>query len=163
MRRIPGQIIKRDFRGRGRFLLPFRALAKAVFRSRGLELLLFVLMTSDSCACAKRISWAYTDTRTGPANEGGEIMIKLGLIGAAALSFVLAAPAMARHVHHGAVVGEVIYPHISRYDRNLPVQDALRLGYSQGREYYPSGWGGLYGDGRYPGNTISNPDYPTWW
>jgi hypothetical protein len=46
---------------------------------------------------------------------------------------------------------------------NLPIQNALRWGYSQGYQYYPSGWGGLYGDGRYPGNTISNANYPTWW
>ncbi len=48
-------------------------------------------------------------------------------------------------------------------DPSLPVEDALRWGYSQGYQYYPSGRGGLYGDGRYPGNTVSNPNYPTWW
>ncbi len=92
-------------------------------------------------------------------------MIKLGLISAAALSLVLAAPAMARHVRvvEGAPV-TVLHPHLYHsYGRNLPIQDALRWGYSQGHQYYPSGWGGLYGDGRYPGNTISNPNYPSWW
>lgn len=38
---------------------------------------------------------------------------------------------------------------------NLPITNALRWGYSQGYSYYPSGFGGLYGDGRYPGNVIS--------
>jgi hypothetical protein len=41
-------------------------------------------------------------------------------------------------------------------DPNLPIENALRWGYSQGQQNYPSGFGGLYGDGRYPGNTISN-------
>jgi len=46
---------------------------------------------------------------------------------------------------------------------SLPIENALRWGYSQGYQYYPSGFGGLYGDGRYPGNTIENRNYPTWW
>jgi hypothetical protein len=43
------------------------------------------------------------------------------------------------------------------YEPNLPIENALRWGYSQGYSNYPSGFGGLYGDGRYPGNTVSNP------
>jgi hypothetical protein len=54
-------------------------------------------------------------------------------------------------------------PPYPSYEPNLPIQSALRWGYSQGYQYYPSGFGGLYGDGRYPGNTISSPNYPTWW
>jgi len=54
-------------------------------------------------------------------------------------------------------------PAIAYGDPNLPVENALRWGYSQGYQYYPSGFGGLYGDGRYPGNTIENRNYPTWW
>jgi hypothetical protein len=49
-------------------------------------------------------------------------------------------------------------PHPDAYasaDPRLPVENALRWGYSQGYHNYPSGWGGLYGDGRYPGNVIS--------
>ena len=49
------------------------------------------------------------------------------------------------------------------YDPSLPIENALRWGYSQGYQHYPSGFGGLYGDGRYPGNTIENRNYPTWW
>jgi hypothetical protein len=45
----------------------------------------------------------------------------------------------------------------------LPIENALRWGYSRGYQYYPSGFGGLHGDGRYPGNTIENRNYPTWW
>ena len=83
-------------------------------------------------------------------------MTKIGLIGATALLLTLAAPAMARNVQHvrGPTRSAAIYHHV--YSGNLPVQDALRWGYSQGYSYYPSGFGGLYGDGRYPGNVISN-------
>jgi hypothetical protein len=128
----------------------------------GWSCFLFVLMTSNFAHGETHLP-GICGHQDWSANEGGKIMVKSGLIAAAALSFMLAAPAMARPVRHGVVVGEFAYPHVSRYDRNLPIQDALRWGYSQGREYYPSGWGGLYGDGRYPGNTISNPNYPTWW
>ena len=88
-------------------------------------------------------------------------MTKFGLIGAMALSLTLAlaAPAMARDMHRAksAPRGAVIYPNA---EPNLPIENALRWGYSQGYSYYPSGFGGLYGDGRYPGNTISNPNHP---
>jgi hypothetical protein len=89
------------------------------------------------------------------------IMTKFGLIGATALSLTLAAPAMARDIHpaKGATQSAPVNAYASA-DPRLPVQDALRWGYSQGYSNYPSGWGGLYGDGRYPGNTISNPNHP---
>jgi hypothetical protein len=94
-------------------------------------------------------------------------MTKFGLIGATALSLTLAlaAPAMARDLRHvrAPVRALAAYPHVYAYGENLPVENALRWGYSQGYSNYPSGFGGLYGDGRYPGNTISNKNYPTWW
>jgi hypothetical protein len=91
------------------------------------------------------------------------MMVKLGLtaIGIASLTLAVATPA-------GANDGQTTTAHQSRKhlraaqaaigfgDPNLPVENALRWGYSQGYSNYPSGWGGLYGDGRYPGNTISN-------
>jgi hypothetical protein len=88
-------------------------------------------------------------------------MTKFGLIGATALSLTLAAPALAGDVHpaKGATRAAPVNAYASAEPR-LPVQDALRWGYSQGYSNYPSGWGGLYGDGRYPGNTISNPNHP---
>jgi len=89
-------------------------------------------------------------------------MIKFGLIGASALALALAAPAMARDIHHAK--HPVRAANAYAYgDPSLPVENALRWGYSQGYSNYPSGFGGLYGDGRYPGNTISNKNYPTWW
>jgi len=98
-------------------------------------------------------------------------MIRFGLIGATALSLMLslAIPAVAgdvqntgthRYNRHGRTVppGAIIIG-----EPSLPIENALRWGYSQGYQYYPSGFGGLYGDGRYPGNTIENRNYPTWW
>ena len=99
-------------------------------------------------------------------------MIRFGLIGATALSLILAlaAPSMAGDIQptnaHRAKVRTVPPRPIYNYyvvEPNLPIQNALRWGYSQGYQDYPSGFGGLYGDGRYPGNTISNRNYPTWW
>jgi hypothetical protein len=76
-------------------------------------------------------------------------MMNFRLIGAAVLSLMLATPAMAMHhgyhSHYGPVAQE-----------ELPVQDALRLGYSTGCRTYHSGYGGLYGDGEYPGNVYDN-------
>jgi hypothetical protein len=101
-------------------------------------------------------------------------MIKFGLIGTTALSLVfsLGAPAIAgdtqsatahRYKRYVRTLPPVPPRAIVAGDPNLPVENALRWGYSQGYQYYPSGFGGLYGDGRYPGNTISNRNYPTWW
>ena len=95
-----------------------------------------------------------------PSAERKAGVSKSGLIGVIALSFALAliVPAMARDAQrvggrtHGA---ETNAPAFS-YERNLPVEDALRWGYGQGYSYYPSGFGGLYGDGRHPDNVISN-------
>jgi hypothetical protein len=91
------------------------------------------------------------------------MMVKFGLtaIGVISLTLLVAAPASANdgqttaahqsRKHLRAAPSAVAYG-----DPNLPVENALRWGYSQGYSNYPSGWGGLYGDGRYPGNTISN-------
>ena len=91
-------------------------------------------------------------------------MTKFGLIGATALSLTLAlaGPAMAGDTHHvkRATHSAAVYHQASLYDPNLPVENALRWGYSQGYSNYPSGFGGLYGDGRYPGNVISNDNNP---
>jgi len=85
-------------------------------------------------------------------------MGKLGLIGVSALTLAVAlattASAQDRETRHikRAPQGPTVAS-----EPNLPVENALRWGYSQGYSNYPSGYGGLYGDGRYPGNTVSNP------
>jgi hypothetical protein len=86
-------------------------------------------------------------------------MTRFGLIGATAVALALAAPAMAENDHHAKGPIRSAAPHPDAYasaEPRLPVENALRWGYSQGSHDYPSGWGGLYGDGRYPGNVISN-------
>ena len=80
-------------------------------------------------------------------------MTKLGLIAAPVLA--LAAPAIAQVAHHTRVPNRGVVV-IVNPEPSLPVENALRWGYSQGYSNYPSGFGGLYGDGRYPGNVISN-------
>jgi hypothetical protein len=86
-------------------------------------------------------------------------MIKFGLIGASVLTLAVAAPAMARDIQHAKqpMRGAAANAYAYYGEPNLPIENALRWGYSQGYTNYPSGFGGLYGDGRYPGNTVSNP------
>lgn len=85
-------------------------------------------------------------------------MNRPGLIGVSALTLTLAfaatVSAQDRDVRH---VRRAVHGTTVAGDPNLPIENALRWGYSQGYSVYPSGFGGLYGDGRYPGNTISNP------
>jgi hypothetical protein len=87
-------------------------------------------------------------------------MTRPWLIGATAVALALAAPAMAANGHHPKRPIHIAVPYPDAYayaEPSLPVENALRWGYSQGYRNYPSGWGGLYGDGRYPGNVVSNP------
>jgi hypothetical protein len=78
-------------------------------------------------------------------------MTRLTLIGATAVSLLaLAAPATAQDFRiHRYHYGRVIH-------QELPVQDALRWGYGTGYRTSHSGFGGLYGDGYYPGNVYDN-------
>ena len=88
-------------------------------------------------------------------------MVKFGLMGAALLSLALviatASRAQTVDVHQVKRHARVAPPPVVAYEPSLPVENALRWGYSQGYSNYPSGFGGLYGDGRYPGNTVSPP------
>ena len=70
------------------------------------------------------------------------------------LILALVVPAAAQTAHHR--VKNAPRDTIAAGDPQLPVENALRWGYSQGYSSYPSGFGGLYGDGRYPGNVISS-------
>lgn len=91
-------------------------------------------------------------------------MVKFGLTGAAVLSltFVIGAAASNAQTTDGRQVKRHLHaapPPVVAYSEepNLPIENALRWGYSQGYSNYPSGYGGLYGDGRYPDNTVSGP------
>jgi uncharacterized membrane protein len=88
-------------------------------------------------------------------------MTKLGLIAAASLCVALAlsAPVAAQDTHQNGQRAKPAARSTGVFgEPSLPVDQAIRFGYSQGYANYPSGWGGIYGDGRYPGNTISNPN-----
>lgn len=93
-------------------------------------------------------------------------MTKFGLMGAAVLSLALVIGATACQAqtvdgHHYRRHAQAAPPPMVPYEPNLPVDQAIRFGYSQGYANYPSGWGGIYGDGRYPGNTVSSGRYNT--
>ena len=77
------------------------------------------------------------------------------LIGAIALSLTLAGPAMA------ASGGQRMDEYHDLYRRQaMPAQDAIRFGYGNVYPTYHSGWGGLYGDGEYPGTIDDNMGPP---
>ena len=94
-------------------------------------------------------------------------MTKLGLVGVSALSLMLAfaAPAAAQDTQqvgrHVKRAPQAVPAYGAYGEPSLPVDQAIRFGYSQGYANYPSGWGGIYGDGRYPDNTVTNPRYNT--
>jgi len=77
-------------------------------------------------------------------------MKSLKLIGTVLFSFALAAPAMAIHQRRDHRAGHDLPANDTL--RYLPVQDAVHFGFSSGRCGYHSGYGGLYGDGLYPGS-----------
>lgn len=93
-------------------------------------------------------------------------MTGLRLTGAAALllafslPLALATPAMAddghhkKHRHHS-------YRTLEDPDappKGLTVENAVRWGYGQGYGAAHTGFGGLYGDGYYPGNVYYSPE-----
>jgi hypothetical protein len=87
-------------------------------------------------------------------------MTKFRLIGAAALSLVLAGPAMAA-ASSGSGMHRVHHKHYGRVVHTMPAQrmsaqdfDHFDLGIA--RPTYPSGWGGPYHDGGYPGSVDQN-------
>jgi hypothetical protein len=80
------------------------------------------------------------------------IMMNFRLIGATVLSLFLAGPAMAGSGDHGM---RDEYHGLYRH-HELPAQDAINFGYGNAYPTYHSGWGGLYGDGNYPGTVDDN-------
>jgi hypothetical protein len=87
-------------------------------------------------------------------------MTNFRIIGAAALSLVLAGPAMAAgndgygmpSEYHGYYYGRAIH--------RMPAQDFDHLDLGIARPTYHSGWGGPYGDGDYPGTVDENMGPP---
>jgi hypothetical protein len=88
-------------------------------------------------------------------------MTNFRLIGAAALSLVLAGPAMA--ASSGGYGMQRVYPeHYGRVIHRMPAQDFDHFVFGIARPTYHSGWGGPYGDGDYPGSVDENMGPPHW-
>ena len=86
-------------------------------------------------------------------------MTIIRIVGAAALSIVLAGPAFA----YDDYATQARYDHYTRAFRgyhDLRAQDALHFGRTDIYPRYHSGWGGLYGDGNYPGSIDDNMGPP---
>ncbi len=86
-------------------------------------------------------------------------MTNFRIIGAAALSLVLAGPAVAAagvgyqmHGVHHQPSGLVVH--------RMPAQDFDHFVFGIARPTYHSGWGGPYGDGDYPGSVDENMGPP---
>lgn len=86
-------------------------------------------------------------------------MRKLGLIGATALSLVVAGSAMAANARPSELHAGYHGRHMTRHMR---AQDYNHFDYGIARPTYHSGWGGPYGDGQYPG-TVNQNMGPSYW
>jgi hypothetical protein len=87
-------------------------------------------------------------------------MTNFRLIGAAALSLAvaLATPAMAGSGKHGRYHHRYVRD-LDAPPKGLTVENATRWGYGQGYGAPHTGFGGLYGDGNYPGNVYYVPPH----
>ena len=88
-------------------------------------------------------------------------MTQTGLIGAAALSLLLAGPAVAANVSSNELPTGYYAPH-GRVVHRMPAQDFDHFDLGIARPTYHSGWGGPYGDGDYPGTVDQNLGPPYW-
>jgi hypothetical protein len=111
----------------------------------------FLLQLHDRCTEAARLPGAQdslkerTSAARVTAKKENCSMTIFKLIEVAMLSLMMASPAMAMHHSYRQ--------HVSH---DLPVVDATHFGYGAGRCGYHSGYGGLYGDGYYPGNVCED-------
>lgn len=86
-------------------------------------------------------------------------MTTFSIAGATALSLLLAGPAMAAgsYATHG-----VYQEQDGRVVHRMPAQDFDNFVFGIARPTYPTGWGGPYGDGEYPGTIDANMGPPYW-
>ena len=82
------------------------------------------------------------------------------LIGAAALSLLLAGPAMA--AGNGDRLPGAYHGHYGPVMHGMPAQDFIHQDLGIARPTYHSGWSGPYGDGDYPGTIDRNMGPPYW-
>jgi opacity protein-like surface antigen len=87
-------------------------------------------------------------------------MTKLWLIGAALL-LALAGPAAAANVT-SRELPTGYYGRYSEVTHHMRAQDFDHFDFGIARPTYPSGWGGPYGDGNYPGSIDRNMGPPYW-
>ena len=85
-------------------------------------------------------------------------MTNFKTICAAVFLIATAAPAMA----YDGYASQDDYAHAFRGAHPIRAQDAIRFGYGNVYPKYHSGWGGLYGDGNYPGTIDDNMGPPYW-
>jgi hypothetical protein len=83
--------------------------------------------------------------------------MNLRSFGAITLSLMFAGPALAGNSGYGIDKYRALYGR-----HRMAAQDAIRFGYGDIYPTYHSGWGGLYGDGEYPGNIDDNMGPPYW-
>jgi len=86
-------------------------------------------------------------------------MTNFRIIGAAALSLVLAGPAMAAG-NDGYGMRGAYQEYYGRATHRMPAQDFDHFDLGIARPTYHSGWGGPYGDGDYPGTVDQNMGPP---
>jgi hypothetical protein len=87
-------------------------------------------------------------------------MTNFTLIGAAAVSLLLAGPAMAAGNGDGAP--GAYHEHYGRVAHRMTAQDFNHFDLGIARPTYHSGWSGPYGDGDYPGTIDQNMGPPYW-
>ena len=85
-------------------------------------------------------------------------MTMLRLFGTFVLSIFLAGPAVAYNGYRT----QDPYTQAFRGYHDMRAQDALHFGRTDIYPRYHSGWGGLYGDGNYPGTIDDNMGPPYW-
>ena len=89
-------------------------------------------------------------------------MKRLTIIGAAAYSLALVAPAMAASGDGYSVPSEYRMYHGLTGIHRMTAQDFDHQDLGIARPTYHSGWGGIYGDGDYPGTVDQNMGPPYW-
>ena len=83
------------------------------------------------------------------------------LAGVAAVSLLIASPAMAATVS-GSELPSGTYGHRVHVAQHMRAQDFDHLNFGIAQPTYHSGWGGPYGDGDYPGTIDRNMGPPYW-
>jgi hypothetical protein len=87
------------------------------------------------------------------------MMTSFKIAGAAAISLLLAGPAMAANVSGSELPTGYHADHVRTVQR-MHAQDFDHFDFGIARPTYHSGWGGPYGDGDYPGSVDENMGPP---